>query len=183
MKTYASPESLAKAAAAWTAAQRLQQFGYGDISFEVTVSVGHATFIVKGWEKDGKVRRIAGPLRGKASKLRFEVVPEHEVGIAPVQGDAYEQMWTAMRKTGAFSPTDISSLCAVPVSVEDAAAYCRALLAGNYLRVVSKAVPGRKEAVYRLFNITGVKAPRERRVRCLVDPNIGKTVPLAEAGL
>lgn len=180
MKTYSSPESEAKAAAAWTVARRLEQFGYGEISVEVSVSMQHATAIVRGWETAGRVRRISTPA---ASRLQFEVIPEHELRLAPVQGDIWEQMWTVMRKLGAFSPTDVAAHCATPVSVETAAAYCRALLAGDYLRVVVKAVPRRKEAIYRLFTSTGVKAPRERRVRCIVDPNTGTIVPLTEGGL
>lgn len=183
MKTYSSPESEAKAEAAWSAARRLQQFCYADMSVEVSIGMEHATAIVRGWETAGRIRRIAPPEGAKVSKLWFEVVPEHEIRRAPVQGDAFEQMWTAMRKLGAFSPTDLVAHCATPVTGEVASGYCRALLAANYLRVVVKAVPKRKEAIYRLFKATGVKAPREKRVRSIVDPNTGHIVALSEGGL
>lgn len=178
-KAYASPEALAKADAAWNAAVRLQQFVYANISYEVSVPVAHATHIVKGWEARGLVRRIATPARGRASKITFEVVPQQEIAT-PIIGDVYEQMWTMMRKTGGFSPLDLLSICTLPITLEEAAAYCRFLLAAGYLRVVQKALPPNKPAIYRLINKTGIKAPRMRRLACVVDVNLGTAVPLSE---
>ena len=178
---YQSPDSLAKAAAAWTAALRLQQFCYANISFEVSTSLPHATHIVKGWEAEGKVRRIA-TVKGKRNKVHFEVVPQHEIRVLPVIGDAYEQMWTTMRKLRGFSPVDLKATCAAGVTLEEAAAYCRHLLTAGYLRVTQKAVPPSKPAIYRLANETGIQAPRVRRLSCLVDPNLGTATPLAEVG-
>ena len=176
---YQSPNSLAKAAAAWTAAQRLQQFCYANISFEVSTSLPHATHIVKGWETAGKVRRIA-TAAGKRNKVHFEVVPQDEIRVLPVIGDAYEQMWTTMRKLRGFSPVDLKATCAAGVSLDEAAAYCRHLLTAGYLRVSQKAVPPSKPAIYRLAHETGVKAPRLRRVACIIDPNLGTIQPLSE---
>jgi hypothetical protein len=180
---YTSPESQAKAEAAWLAALRLQQFVYANISYEVSTTVAHATHIVKGWEAAGKVRRIATPQYGRASKITFEVIPEGEIRVLPAPGDAYDQMWTSMRKIGGFSPVDLASMCSVPVTVEEAAAYCRMLLTAGYLKVVQKAAPPNRPAIYRLINATGVRAPRVRRVACIVDPNRGTTLPLSEAQL
>lgn len=179
--SYTSPESLAKADAAWSAALRLQQFVYANISFEVSITVAHATHIVKGWEAAGKVRRIATPERGRASKITFEVIPADEIRALPEVGDAYEQMWTFMRKTGGFSAIDLAAMCSVPVTVDTASAYCRALLTGGYLKVVQKAAPPNRLAIYRLVNATGIRPPRLRRVACIVDPNRGTTLPLSEA--
>ena len=178
---YQSPDSLAKAAAAWTAAVRLQQFCYANISFEVSTSLPHATHIVKGWEAAGKVRRIDTAV-GKRNKVHFEVVPQDEIRVLPEIGDAYEQMWTAMRKLRGFSPIDLKATCAAGITLEEAAAYCRHLLTAGYLRVTQKAVPPSRPAIYRLANVTGVKAPRVRRLSCLVDPNLGTATPLTEVG-
>jgi hypothetical protein len=175
MKTYVSEASKEKAAAAWVVAQRLQQFGYKEIGSEMTISIAHATHIVRGWEAEGKIRLI-----DETSRKIYELVPAHEIRILPVPGDGFEQMWTAMRKLARFSPTDLSAHCATPVTVKEAASYCRLLMDAGYLRVISKAVPNRKEAIYRLFTQTGVKAPRERRIRCIVDPNTGVIKPLVE---
>ena len=180
MKNFNGPLTAVKAIAAWNAALRLQQFGYSNISREISVSVAFATEIVRGWESLGTVRVIV-PKSGSGRKI-YEVVAPHEVVPVVVTGDGVDQMWTAMRKLTAFSAVDLAAHCAAPVSLEEARAYCRLLLTGGYLRVVQKAVPNRREAIYRLSNVTGVGAPRERRVRCIVDPNLGKTTPLAEAG-
>ena len=180
---FTGAESEAKRVAAWTAALRLQQFGYAEISDAVTASIALATNIVRRWEGEGKVRLISGERKGGSGRKFFEVVPEHEIRLAPVQGDAVEQMWTAMRKLQGFSPADLASHCAVPVSVEDAAAYCRLLLTTGYLRVTQKAKPPHKPAIYRLVNKTGVLAPRHRRVSCIVDPNRGTVLPIAEVSL
>ena len=177
---YNSPESLAKAEAAWTVALRLQQFVYANISFEVSISLPHATHIIQGWLKAGKVRQIAPPAGRRASKLNFEVVPEGEIRPTPVIGDVYEQMWTTIRKTRGFTPADLKATCALPITQEAAAAYCRFLLNAGYLRVVQKAMPPSKPAIYRLINETGIKAPRARRLVCVVDPNLGTATALSE---
>ena len=171
-----------KSDAAWTAAVRLQQFGYGEICRDVSISPRAAAEFVKSWEQDGKIRAIeATPLRPSARKM-FEVVPVHELRVVPDLGDGIDQMWTAMRKLVSFTGIDLSAYCAAPVPVEEARAYCRLLLAGGYLKVIQKAVPNRREAIYRLTNVTGVVAPRERRVRCIVDANLGRILPLSEGG-
>lgn len=177
---YTGPISTAKREAAWSVALRLQQFGYGEISDAVTATIKLATNIVRGWEAEGKVRLISGIRNGGAGRKIYEVVPEHEIKLVPVRGDAYEQMWTTMRKLNGFSPADLVSHCAVPVSDLDAAAYCRLLLATGYLRVTQKAKPPHKPAIYRLVNKTGVLAPRHRRVSCIIDPNSGTVLPIAE---
>ena len=51
MKAFTSQGSLAKAEAAWAAAQRLKQFGYAEISRDISASTELATHIVRGWER------------------------------------------------------------------------------------------------------------------------------------
>lgn len=177
------PISVAKREAAWPVALRLQQFGYAEISDAVTASIPLATNIVRGWEAAGQVRLISGIRTGGAGRKIYEVVPEHEIRLAPVQGDAFEQMWTAMRKLTGFSPIDLVVHSAAPISLEDAGAYCRLLLTTGYLRVTQKAKPPHKPAIYRLVNKTGVLAPRHRRVSCIIDPNRGTVLPIAEVSL
>ena len=176
-----SARSIAKAEAAWSAAQRLQQFGYCQISSEISCSMTMATHIVRTWLREGRVRVVHLGVSGAARKM-FEVLPDHELRALPAIGDSTDQMWTAMRKLVAFTPTDIAAHCAVVVLVDEAQAYCRLLLAGGYMRVLQKAVPGRKEAIYRLFNVTGIMAPREKRVRCIIDDNLGTVRPMLGAG-
>lgn len=180
MKAYTSPASLARADAAWSLANRLQQFGYAEIATGISANIEFATHFVRLWEKDGKVRAITKGGNGRERKI-YEVIPQDQ-SPAPVIGDAYEQMWTVMRKFGSVSPVDLVAHCSVDVPLEDARAYCRTLLEAGYLRVVQQAIPGKREAIYRLKNATGPKAPRKRRITCIIDPNLHTVIPLTEAG-
>jgi len=90
-------------------------------------------------------------------------------------------MWTAMRGLPTFSPQDIAVHAATEetaVTVADAAAYCRLLSRAGYLRSIRKAVPGKREAVYRLIKNTGPRPPRERRVTGVFDDNLAAFVAL-----
>jgi hypothetical protein len=180
---YTSATSKLRAEAAWSVAQRLQQFTYASISYEATVPLPHATMVVKAWEASGKVRRIAASLPGGEARITFEVIPKGEITVQPLVGDMFDQMWFSARKRRSFSPVDLLSTCSVAVTHEQAAAYCRALLAGGYLRVVQKAAPPHKVAIYRLCNETGIHAPRIRRLKCISDPNLGTSTPLVEGSL
>ena len=85
-----------------------------------------------------------------------------------------------------FSPVDlaaVSDLEHAPVSERDAQAYCQSLLRGEYLRVVEKARPGVRPAVYRLVRRTGPKPPVERRVAALFDENLGELTYVAGIGV
>ena len=171
-----------KCDAAWAVAMRLQQFGAAEISLAITLEQRVVAKIIRGWEADGRVRQIVG---GKQSSPRaiFEILPMQEVKPPPQMGDAVDQMWTIIRKFPAFSPVDLVAHCAVAVTIEDARAYCRTLLAANYLRAITKAQPGKKEASYKLIRPTGPRAPRKRRVTCIIDDNLGTVLPLMEDGL
>ena len=178
---YKSEAGLALIDAAWTTAVRLQQFGYAEIASTIQIDMKRAMQIIQAWETERRVRVIRGGKSGRPRKI-YEVVPMEEMNSGPVIGDAIDQMWTTMRKFPSFSPVDLVAHCAVNVTVEEARSYCRALLAASYLRVIRKAIPGAKEAVYRLANATGPKAPRKKRVFCIVDDNLGTTTPMTEDG-
>lgn len=174
-----TPEAAAKKAVAWAEAKRRGQFCYGDLAVVAGVHDRWISHWARGWEAEGKVRCIAGSAEGR-TRLRFEVIPEAEITVE-MRGDATEQMWTVMRKSPqGFTPIDLIAQIAVEATVEDARSYCHSLLTGGYLRCVSKAVPKRREAVYRLVSVTGIKAPRLKRLRCIVDPNTGKITPMIE---
>ena len=174
-----TPEAKAKEAVAWAEAKRRGQFCLGDLSIVAGATDRWISHWARSWQAEGKVRLIAGSAESR-TRLRFEVVPEAEI-VVPMSGDATDQMWTVMRKSPqGFTPTDLIAQIAVEASIEDARAYCHSLLTGGYLRCVSKAVPKRREAVYRLVNATGIKAPRLKRLRCIVDQNTGKITPMIE---
>lgn len=174
-----TPEAEAKKAVAWAEAKRRGQFYLADLSNVAGATERWISHWARGWEAEGKVRLISGSAESR-TRLRFEVIPEGELRIE-ARGDATEQMWTVMRKSPqGFTPTDLLAQIAVEATIEDARAYCHSLLTGGYLRCVSKAVPKRREAVYRLVHVTGVKAPRLKRLRCIVDQNTGKITPMIE---
>jgi len=175
-----SPEAEAKKAVAWAEAKRRGQFTYRDLGSVAGVDDRWIGFWAREWEAQGLVRCIAGSAESRVRK-RYEVIPEGEIR-AEMTGDATQQMWTVMRKCPqGFTPVDLTAQIALPLEIEEARAYCHTLLAAGYLRCVSKAVPKRREAVYRLITATGIKAPRLKRLRCIVDQNTGKIIPMVEA--
>ena len=172
--------TLAKKAVAWSEAERRGQYTHADLAVAAGVSDRWISVWSQEWTAEGKVRCIDGEGPGRTRK-RYEVTAPGEI-ITPMQGDATDQMWTVMRKSPqGFTPTDLLAQIAVEATIEDARAYCHSLLAGGYLRCTSKAVPKRREAVYRLITATGIKAPRLKRLRCIVDHNTGKITPMVEA--
>lgn len=174
-----TPDAEAKRAVAWAEAKRRGQFAYRDLASVAGVEDRMIGVWSRQWEADGLIRCIAGSAASRTRK-RFEVLAEGEMRLE-LRGDAIDQMWTVMRKTPTgFTPTDLIAQVAVAVEIEDARAYCHTLLAAGYLHCVSKAVPKRREAVYRLVSATGVKAPRLKRLRCIVDQNTGKIIPMLE---
>jgi hypothetical protein len=82
-----------------------------------------------------------------------------------------------MRALRSFSPTDVMAHSHTPefeVSLGTAQEYCQMLARSGHLRVMTKALPGRREAIYRLVRDTGPRPPRERRVRAVWDENLGE---------
>jgi hypothetical protein len=94
-------------------------------------------------------------------------------------------LWRAMRMLQGFSPVDLAAHAATPtvaVSPEDAAAYCQTLTRAGYLRVVRKAAPPLRPAIYRLVRNTGPLPPVLRRVRAVIDGNTGQIVHVGGIG-
>lgn len=179
--TFDSPASKAKEATAWAVAQTLGEFSYARLASEAKITLVHATHVTRAWVTEGRVAKVADLPRG-AGRLSFAIVPGFTLPIEKDSRDAIDQMWAAIRKLGSFRPTDVAALCAIGVTPEEAQAYCRVLLEGSYLRVEKTAVPGVREAIYRLARNTGPRAPRQKRVRAIIDPNAGTVTPMSEAG-
>ena len=177
--TFTSPASKAKEVTAWAVAQHLREFSYSQLAIDAQITLVHATHITQLWKTEGRVTVINDDRRGSA-RLRFAVVPDFRLPVPADCRDAIDQMWAAMRKLGSFRPTDVASLCAIGVAPEEAQAYCRVLLEGKYLRVEKTAVPLVREAIYRLARNTGPRAPRQKRVRAIIDPNAGTVTPMSE---
>ncbi len=173
-----TPDTKAAVAdAAWALALRLGSFGYNQISADLHISMDRASEIVRGWEAEGAVRRIAS---GAGLRNIFALEPDFKRAPAPeLHGSVPLNLWTSMRGLKSFTPTDLaahSTAGAVQVSIEAAQGYCQTLLRAGYLRVERTAIPGRREAIYRLIRMTGPRPPRERRVKAVFDDNLGEIV-------
>jgi hypothetical protein len=157
---------------AWNIARTLPAFGYAEISIELKIGLERATAIVRAWERVGALT----PVKSGAKKRKLWRVADPDRSAPPQGRSAADNLWTAMRKLRVFSPTDLSAHATtehVAVSTEEALAYCRSLLDAGYARVERKAVPGLREAIYRLTRDTGPLPPREKRVRAIIDDNVG----------
>ena len=96
------------------------------------------------------------------------MVPHRAFGVWP------RSRGQSVRKSPPTSLATHADVGEVEVTVEAARRYCRALLAAGYLRVVQRADRG-QEAVYRLQQRSGLKAPILRRVQAVIDENTGTT--------
>lgn len=176
-----SEASQALEEACWAVALRLKTFGYAEISAQAGVSIAFATKVVRGWADDGRCKLIQ-QAAGKGRNL-FAIDPE-KVAKPAVRGTVVQNTWNSMRGLKTFTPTDLAAHSTTPtvaVSSTAARSYCQALLRAGYLKVIRTAIPGRREAIYRLIKNTGPRPPRERRVRAVWDENLGEFTHVAGA--
>lgn len=162
--------------AAWCKAVGMKSFGYADISHAMGISVEQATRIVRAWIREGALDEVKAPAGAARALWRCK---EDFVRIEPLRPRSPEEnMWTAMRRLPAFSPTDLAAHATsetVEVTPAMAAEYCRALLDAKFLVVARRAAPAmQREAIYRAVGITGVNAPLIKRIRAVCDPNTGE---------
>ncbi|MCW1934096.1 hypothetical protein [Pararhodobacter zhoushanensis] len=180
----AHQQRLASDQAAWNAARRLPKFSYAALAAEAGVPIERATRLTRGWVRVGVVEELG---RVGSNKLIFRVCRDVETPPQSRPDQSAEgNMWRTMRALrAAFTPTDIAAHAtteAVRASTADAQAYCQMLVRAGYLKVARKAVPNRREAVYRLVKDTGPKPPRERRLRVVWDDNLAEVTHLPVAG-
>lgn len=105
-------------------------------------------------------------------------------GQPVTQGTGTLNMWRSMRMLGQFSARDLaihSTTDSVSVTEATAKSYCSMLLKADYLRVLQKAVPGKRPAVYRFVRNTGPVPPKIQRVQQVYDANLGKVTYYPEA--
>ena len=166
--------------ASWAAALRMRTFTYYALAAEMRIGIERATDIVRGWQRTGAVELVGA---GRAGRYEFRVAPGRTElpartrpdGTTIRQGSAVANMWRTMRALKSFTPTDVMAHSHTPefeVSLANAQDYCQMLVRSGHLRVITKALPGRREAIYRLVRDTGPRAPRERRVRAVWDENL-----------
>lgn len=133
-----------------------------------------------------------GATREEAA-IRFRIivdpVPFHaprlnSKGQPVTQGSGVENMWRTMRMLGQFSPRDLAAHATtdlVNVNETTAKSYCTALLKAKFLKVISKARPPHKQAVYRLIKNTGPNPPMIQRTKQVFDPNTKTAYPVGGA--
>lgn len=164
--------------AIWAEARKLDEFDWESVS-ALGCSVSSAQKFLRHWMRDGRVRiaRI-GPHQkryyARADKISAPASPPDEKPTP--EGN----MWRVMQHLRQFSPTDIAGAAnsgGIEVTLDKARAYCRQLLGSGHLRVRMTAIPGRREAIYRLVEDTGPRAPRPVRRAGIEDPNTGAFVP------
>ena len=170
-------------AVGWRAALARAAWTYDDIATDAGISYAQVQKLVSRWQEAGAVKPIGvRPDRrteyAVVDATRFDGLAEVEpTSPAPIRREQSDigNMWTAMRGLATFSPLDISAQAStddIEVTLLQARKYCRTLLEHGYLKVVRKAVPGKREPVYRLIRNTGPVAPREVRVTKLEDLNL-----------
>lgn len=173
----------------FNAIRTLRRFTYAEASSASGASLVFVNKTCLKLEKEGVLKRVAGGVNGE--KVVMELIrPEAllEAGSATSQKpqEAHNNMWTAMRQIGDFTPTDLSAAATTELLAIDQAtamAYCQLLTRAGYLRVVRKARPNRREAAYRLIRNTGPFPPKAKRVRGVYDQNLGEFTYIAGAGL
>jgi hypothetical protein len=155
---------------AWAFALRTGIFGYAELSADLSISMEAARDIVQGWIAEGRAKVRSGG--NQSGRKMFELTTAYREPTDRTSKIA-QQMWTAMRGLPSFSPVDLQAHCTPEMRVDltEASAYAQALLRGGYLNVVRTAVPGVRDATYKLIRNTGPRAPREKRVQAVWDPN------------
>lgn len=96
-------------------------------------------------------------------------------GTPVTMGQGITNLWRSMRGLSQFTPHDLalhSTTDSVLVAENTARTYCGMLLRANYLRVLEKAVPGKRQATYKLIRNTGPLPPQIQRVKQVYDLNL-----------
>lgn len=166
---------------AWSVARSMGTFTVYSLSARAQVRVDLVRKLVPAWGREGRA-----VCEGKGARRRhvWRIVGGRSLPV--LVNSPVENMWRTMRHLGDFTPADIQMYACTPdapVSAEDAQAYCRAMMRAGYLRVLRPAQPQRQvEALYKLARNTGPRAPVERRVRAVWDPNTRAYAYVPEPG-
>lgn len=170
--------------AIWTTALRLGEFSYTSLGAESHSAAKRISRLVEDWINAGAVEFLrVGEFRRKIYRVKpgAEMPAEAPARLRIVR-TAEQNMWAVMRRQGAFTPTDLTSLSntdLVAVTLAEANSFCQMLVRAAYLRVVRTAIPGKREATYRLIKNTGPLPPMPRRVSVVYDENEEKIVHIA----
>lgn len=164
----------------WSVACCMGSFTVYSLSARAQVRVDVVRRLVPAWGRDGRA-----VCEGKGARRRHVWRVQGGRRMPPPTFSPTQNMWNAMRHLPSFNWADIRDLADTPdtpVTPEDAQAFCRMLMRAGYLRVLRPAQPGRAPALYALDRNTGKRAPVERRVRAVWDPNTASYAHVPEPG-
>ena len=169
-------EAQATADAAFAWACTVDRFGYAELTRNMDKSLTWARNRISAWLKADLIEVVAQP---QTAPWSWRVKDAARQALPIRTRSPEDNLWTAMRQLKSFGPRVLAvhaTTETVGVSLEQAQAYCRALLGAGYLSVAKRAVPGKSEAIYRLIRNTGPRPPREKRVRAVIDANTEQTI-------
>lgn len=167
----------------WLVIRRLKQFTVTNITDET----GFHRKTVHDYVKRLEAGKYLSKHDDYATTKRFSLIRDggtHAPRLKPdgspvVQGTGNLNMWRTIRMISSFNPQDLAlqaSTDEVGVKEETARSYCSLLLRAGYLRVIQKAVPGKRQAIYKLIRNTGPLPPQIQRVKQVYDPNLKEVV-------
>lgn len=172
----------------WAEIRRRNIFTITEIVQETEIDRKTATDYLKRLIAGGYVEEHAS--HGETSRyVLVRDVGVHAPRVRPngqpvTQGQGNVNMWRSMRMMGTFTPRDLaahSTTDTVTVDETTAKSYCSMLLKADYLRVVQKAVPGKRQATYKFVRNTGPQPPKIQRVKQVYDPNLDQVTYYPEA--
>jgi DNA-binding MarR family transcriptional regulator len=166
----------------WAEVRRLNIFTVSEIAVTTDINRKTITDYVKRLEAGNYVERHGADFEESKRYILTRDGGIHAPrlkrdGTPVTQGGGVMNMWRSMRMLGQFSPRDLalhSTTDTVTVTDTTARSYCSMLLKAQYLRVLQKAVPGKRQATYKFIRNTGPKPPQIQRVKQVFDPNIGE---------
>ena len=175
---------------AFAAVTELGEFTRHDVIRMTGATENQVGELIRRWTRKNRIHFVRKTGTGRHVYAIGPRGGDHEAHrealAAETSRDPRRNMWRAMQLLGQFTPAEIAAVSNfedAPVAERDAQLFCQSLLRGEYLRVVEKADPGRRPAIYRLVRRTGPKPPVERRVAALFDENLGELTYVAGIGV
>ena len=166
--------------AVWETIRALEIFTLTEVVDKARVNRKTARDYLKRLMAGGYVEPFGDEEEGRMRLIRQGGIhpPRLKRDGSPVtQGGGTMNMWRTMRMLKTFTPRDLVAHANTPdvtVSELTARSYCSMLLKAGYLRVMQKAVPGKRQATYKFVRNTGPMPPQIQRVKQVYDPNLGE---------
>ncbi len=168
----------------WTRVSELGEFCAATLT-EFGVPLETARGYIARWERDRMIALLRQGGDGTLIYAPLQRVASPD-GAKPFAITPENNMWTAMRGLREFTAADLAAYASnggIDVSEATAKTYLTHLLDAGYLKVLRRAIPGRRPAQYRLLRNTGPFGPCVKRVKVLADPNTEAVSVYEEASI